>query len=156
MEKLYHLLYPMRVVLITSAHNSRESIMAAAWCFPVSAEPPVFGVCISKKRFSHELIRNSRQFAINIPGTGLNNAVLLCGRTSGKDTDKFALANLTREKGQLAAPLIKECLASIECRLVNEFEIGDHILFAGHVVNVVKRKEGRGLYHAGDDEFKEI
>ncbi len=156
MEKLYRILYPMRVVLVTSRHGSKENVISVAWCFPLSSNPPLFGICIEKKRFSYDLIHASREFAINIPGEELKDAVFICGRTSGKESDKFKLAKLTKEKGMLGAPLIKECLASIECEVVEEKEIGDHVLFVGNAKNVIKRKEGRGLYHSGEDEIKVV
>lgn len=143
----------MRVVLITSKYKDKENIMSAAWCFPLSADPPLFGVCLSKKRYSYELIHQSRQFAINIPGEELKGAVLLCGRTSMREKNKFELTKLTKENGKLGAPLIKECNASIECIVIDEKGIGDHVLFVGEVKNVVKRREEKGLYHRGGDDF---
>ncbi len=74
---------------------------------------------------------------------------MLCGSKSGKDTDKFAEAKLAKEEG-LRVPLLKDCLASIECELVQEIETGDHVVFVGKAVNTVKRKEGKGLYQSED------
>lgn len=90
---------------------------------------------------------------INIPGENLKETVKEHGRLSGANVDKFAVADLTREKGKLDAPLIKECLASIECRVISEDETGDHTLFIGEVVNVIKRSEGNGIYHLGGNEI---
>lgn len=158
MEKPYKFLYPMRIVLISCAHGGKDNWMAAAWCFPLSSEPPVFGVCIAKKRYSYELMHAGKEFAINIPGEDLKDAITKFGRTSGRnnETDKFALAHLTKERGTLSAPLIKECISSIECTVIEEKEIGDHILFIGKAKNIVKRREGKGLYHLGGDEIKAI
>ncbi len=155
-EKLYRLLYPMRIVLITSKYQEKSNVMSATWCFPISSEPPMFGVCIAKKRYSYELIHASKQFAINIPGAELKNAIIVCGRASGREKNKFKDATLTVEIGKLSLPLIKECNTSIECELVAEYELGDHILFVGEVNNIVKRKEGKGLYHLGGDEIEII
>lgn len=153
MEKPYKLLYPMRIVLITSSYKGKDNVMSAAWCFPLSSEPSLFGVCLSKKRYSHELISASKEFAINVPGEDLRDAAMLCGRNSGREKDKFMLAKLTKEHGKLAVPLIKECLSSIECKVVDEREYGDHVLFVGQAVNVLVRKQGKGIYHMGGDEI---
>jgi len=143
MEKPYRLIYPMNVVLISSSAEGRDNVMTAAWCFPLSAEPPLFGVSISPKRCSHSLIKKSGEFVINIPGAEFIEAVKICGENSGRDCDKFEISKLTKELSEkVAAPSIKECLASIECKVVDSFETGDHTLFVGEAVNIRKRKGG--------------
>lgn len=155
-EKPYRALYPLRVVLITSKSGARENVMAAAWCFPISMEPPLFGVSVSRKRFSHELISKGRAFAINLVDAKMKEKAVAAGRSSGKDHDKFAELGIAKEYGKLGLPLAKESPASIECKLVKEIELGDHVLFVGEAVNVVERRKAKGLYHAGGDDFVEI
>ncbi|MEW5996747.1 MAG: flavin reductase family protein [Candidatus Micrarchaeota archaeon] len=156
MEKLYRILYPMRVVLITSKYGEKENVMTVAWCFPLSMDPPLFGVSISRKRYSHELISKGKAFGINLADGKMKGDVLGAGRTSGKERDKFAELCIGKEYGKLGIPLLKDSPASIECRLVKEMDLGDHVLFVGEAVNVVKRREGKGLYHEGGDEFVEV
>lgn len=156
MEKLYRLLYPMRVVLVTSKYGKKENVMAAAWCFPISMDPPLFGVSISRKRYSHELISKGKAFGINLVGKEMEKEALLAGRSSGKEKDKFAEFCINKEYGNLGIPLLKDSYASIECKLVKEMDLGDHVLFVGEAVNIVRRKEGKGLYHAGEDKFIEV
>lgn len=153
MENPYRLLYPMRVVLITSKYGDTENVMAAAWCFPISMEPPLFGVSISRKRYSYELISKGKAFGINLVDEGMEKEALGAGRNSGRERDKFAELGIAKEYGKLGIPLLKDSPASIECRLVKEMELGDHVLFVGEAVNVVKRREAKGLYHAGGNEF---
>lgn len=155
MENLYHLLYPMRTCLITSSYGGKDNIMAASWVFPLSMVPPLFGVSIAKKRYSYELIQKAGAFGINIPGPELEKVMLVCGRKSGKDSDKFKETSLTKEKGERVV-LIKECSASIECKVVREIEAGDHVLFVGEVIKVIKRFDAKGLYHLGGIEFKVV
>ena len=145
-ERIYRMLQPMRVCLITSRHKGKDNVIAASWVFPLSMDPPLFGVSISPKRFSHGIIEKGKAFGINLPGPELTAAVLVCGRKTGKDADKFAEAGLTKEEGE-KVPLIRECSASIECEVVDSFETGDHIVFVGKAINVVKRFESKGLYH---------
>ncbi len=155
-EKPYRALYPLRVVLITSKSGAKENVMAAAWCFPISMEPPLFGVSISRKRFSHGLISNGRAFAINLVDAKMKEKAIAAGRSSGKERDKFAEFSIAREYGKLGLPLLKDSPASIECKLVNEIELGDHVLFVGEAVNIVERRKAKGLYHAGGDDFVEV
>ena len=158
MGELYQLLYPMRVVLITSKHGEKENVMTAAWCYPLSVEPPLFGVSISRKRFSYGLISKGKAFGINLVDKSMQKAVLGAGNTSGTDIDKFVKFNLKKEYGKLGIPLLKDSLISAECKLIKEIDIGDHVLFVGEVVNTVKRRTSKGLYDIGkeEDEFIEI
>ena len=149
MEKLYHLLYPMRVCLITSRAAGKDNIMAASWVFPLSFEPAMFGVSVSPKRYSFDLIRKGKAFGINIPDPALKEAVMICGTKSGKETDKFVEAKLTKEEGK-HVPLIKECPVSIECEVVSEIASGDHVVFVGKAIDVKKRSGAKGLYQARD------
>jgi flavin reductase (DIM6/NTAB) family NADH-FMN oxidoreductase RutF len=155
-EKLYRILYPMRIVIISCAYEDKSNWMPATWCFPLSAEPAIFGVCVAKKRYTYELIHKSKRFAINIPGEDLKETIIKLGRVSGSGCNKFALAHLTAERGKLGLPLIKECLTTIECSVVDEKEIGDHVLFVGKAENVIKRREGKGLYHMGGDDIRTL
>ena len=156
MEKLYRLLYPMKVVLISAEYEGKESIMPAAWCFPLSADPPMFGVSLAKKRFTYSLVKGSEKFAINVPTPEMKEGVVLCGTKSGRDTDKFSETGWTREKGKLGIPLVGECSASIECVLEREIETGDHFVMIGKVENVIKRKEAKGIYQVAGTEFTEL
>lgn len=155
MEKLYRLLYPMRVVLITAQHGKKDNIMPAAWCYPLSAEPPVFGVAIAKKRHTYALIRDSKTYAINLVSPEMKQGVLACGSKSGKETDKFALTGWKKENGKKTV-LIANAPASIECEVIGEYEIGDHVIFAGRAINVIKRRDAKGLYHRGGEEFEVV
>ena len=156
MEKLYRILYPMRVVLVTSKYGEKENVMTAAWCFPLSMDPPLFGVSVSRKRLSHELISGGKGFGINLADGKMEKEALGAGRSSGREKDKFAEIGIEKEYGELGIPLMKGSPVSIECKLVQEIETGDHVLFVGEAVNVIKRREAKGLYHEGGDKFIEI
>jgi flavin reductase (DIM6/NTAB) family NADH-FMN oxidoreductase RutF len=155
MEKVYRLIYPMRVCLITSRHGKKDNIMAASWVFPLSMDPPLFGVSVSGKRYSCDLIREGKAFGINLPDPVLEEATVICGRNTGRDADKFEKATLTRDEGA-KVPLIKECPVSIECELVDEVETGDHVLFVGKAIDVRKRAEAKGLYQVKGLEFTSL
>ena len=155
MEKLYLLLYPMKAVLVTSK-GGKENIMTAAWCFPLSNQPPMFGVSVAKNRHSYETIREGKAFGINLADKGMEGMLVGAGRNSGRDMDKFAEFGMEKEYGKLGVPLVKQSPASIECRLVKEIETGDHVLFVGEAVNVIRRKEAKSLYQKQGLEFIEV
>jgi flavin reductase (DIM6/NTAB) family NADH-FMN oxidoreductase RutF len=146
MEKPYRLLYPMGVVLVSSSHEGQDNVMTACWAFPLSIDPILFGVSIGKERHSFGFVNSSKEFVLNVPGEELLDAAIICGENSGKDTDKFELAKLTREKSEkVSAPSIAEALTSIECKVIYSVEAGDHVLFIGEPVNIKERKSGKKL-----------
>jgi flavin reductase (DIM6/NTAB) family NADH-FMN oxidoreductase RutF len=129
-------------VLITSKLGEKMNVMTAAWQMPVSFKPMLIAVSIGHERFSHKLISESREFVVNIPHLGIIQEVFCCGTHSGRDTDKFKVCKLTPLKAQkVNAPIIKECIGNIECRLYSHHEAGDHTIFIGEVV-AASVKEG--------------
>jgi flavin reductase (DIM6/NTAB) family NADH-FMN oxidoreductase RutF len=100
-------------------------------------EPVIVGIGLAPARYSHQLIRESREFVVNLPRAALLDKVLACGKTSGRDgKDKFRLAGLTPLPAQVVKPpLIAECPINLECRLWGEPQtIGDHDHFYGEVL----------------------
>lgn len=142
-------------VLASCLHRDRRDIITLAWCMPVSVDPILIAISVSPKRFSHDLIARSREYVVNVPPSRLLDAVWRCGTVSGRDEDKFETAGLTAVPGHVvAAPLVAECLANIECRVVKTVTVGDHSLFVGEVVSVSVESEAfdthlrlRGPYH---------
>lgn len=167
LKRAMRLLGPGPVVLVTAKYRDRINVMPAAWVVPLSAQPPLVGVAIHPARFTHDLVRRSEQFALNVPGRSLAEAVGKLGSVSGHDVDdKFALAGLTpAEPQEIDAPLIEECLAWLECAVVDAFEVGDHTLFVGEVLAaraeqdafdetwLLTDEEVKPLHHLGGDFY---
>ncbi len=124
------------VILVTAGHKDQATITPCAWHLPLSKNPPLLGVALAKGHFSAQLIKESREFIVNIPPWPLRKKVIACGKCSGRDVDKFAQAELTRLKAHTlqAVPAIAQCLGHIECRLREAKETGDHFLFIGDIV----------------------
>jgi|Deesub1362B_J571_1020462.scaffolds.fasta_scaffold00217_4 flavin reductase (DIM6/NTAB) family NADH-FMN oxidoreductase RutF len=152
------------LLLVTSRARGRDNVMTVAWSVPLSHVKPWIGVVISKDCFSHELISESHEFAINIPDFRLLKKVKLCGGVSGRYVDKFASFKLTREKGkEISSPLIKECFANIELRVIGSTDYGDHTLFVGEALRCVAEEGAinspldisrfRTVHHLGEDKF---
>ncbi len=141
-QRAYRLLNPGEVVLVTSGYRDRVNIMTAAWQVPISLNPPLVGLCIAFPRFTCELINESEEFGINIPGAEMLSEVELCGKISGRECDKFREAGLTAAGARkIRAPLIEECLGHIECGVVNRYKAGDHFLFVGEVLAASARED---------------
>lgn len=109
--------------------------MPAAWNTPLSHDPPLFGVAIGAGRSTLEIVREYGEMVINLPGKELLGAVMLSGKTSSRAVDKFKAAGLTRRPSRkLNSPGIEEARAHLECRVVRECPLGDHVLVVGEVV----------------------
>lgn len=136
------LLQPGPVGLLTSQFRADTNVMAVAWMMTVSFDPPRIAVAIHPDRLSHEYVSRSEFFALNIPNMDLLAAVHRCGIESGREGDKFISAGLTPVDAYvLDLPLIDECVAHIECGVVERAAFGDHDLFIGEPVAVVALDE---------------
>jgi flavin reductase (DIM6/NTAB) family NADH-FMN oxidoreductase RutF len=108
-------------VLVSSAHEGRCNVMAAAWSMPVEFTPPRVAVVIDKSTFTRELVLASGRFALNIPCRALADLTYTVGSTSGRDEDKFARCGIASFAGAaLELPLIEGCVAWLECRHIAE------------------------------------
>ncbi len=157
LSKVYGLLEPGPVVLITTAGKGRTNIMAQSWHMMMEFEPPLVAAIISGRNYSFELLRASRECVINIPTLDLAEKVVGCGNTSGQKIDKFARFGLTPAAATfVAAPLIQECYASIECRVVDTRLVNKYNLFVFEAVKAwldPAQKNPRTLHHRGKGAF---
>ncbi len=129
------LLEPGPVTLVTAQYRGQPDVMAAAWVSPASYRPPMVVAAISALNNTHYLISRSQELTINIPGRPLADQVMLCGSYSGRDVDKFVRAGLTAVDGRrVTVPWVDECLAHLECGLIDAIDTGDHTLFLGEIV----------------------
>jgi len=127
---------PIRpVYLVSMAHGRKKNIITIGMFAFFSGKPSLVGVGIAPSRYSYDLIRKSGEYVVNAVDEKLMEAVRICGQKSGREVNKFELANITPEKGiKVKAPCIKESPVSIECKVVKEVEVGDHIWFIGEVL----------------------
>lgn len=127
---------PARVVWAVAEHDGKRSICPLGWKMTTSISPPMIAISVAPSRYTHDLILNSGGFVLAWPGENLAEATYFCGTNSGRDVDKFKEMNLNPLKAEhVEAPLIKECIANLECRLTGQLTTGDHTIFAGEVLN---------------------
>lgn len=165
LEKANRIINSGQVILVSSAFQKQANIITLAWNMPLSHKPPLMCISITKKRFSYDLIKKSGEFAVNIPSIDLFDEMYYCGTHSGRDADKFKETNLTGVKANKLthAPLIKECIGHLECRLNYEKDVGDHVLIIGDIIHASAEKElfdikwkvdkTKLVYHLGDKFF---
>ncbi|HWP50562.1 MAG TPA: flavin reductase family protein [Clostridia bacterium] len=131
------LLAPLPAALVTCGTLDAPHIFTVAWTGIVNTQPPKTYISVRPERFSYPLIRNSGEFVINLTTRQLLRAVDFCGVRSGRDTDKFAVCNLTAEPAsQLNCPMLAESPLSLECRVINVLELGSHHMMLADIVAV--------------------
>jgi flavin reductase (DIM6/NTAB) family NADH-FMN oxidoreductase RutF len=155
----------MHTVLVTCiSKTGKPNIITLAWAMPTSINPPLVAISVRPNRHSHPLIQQTKEFIINIPTMNILNAVLFCGRKSGKDHNKFKEAKLTPAPAKkVKPPIIKECVAHLECKLRRRITTGDHSIFIGEVILAYANKEAftdeynltkaKMVFHTGGNHF---
>lgn len=137
----YHY-YPVLAVVVTAHAGGRDNAMAAAWHTPISFDPPLYGVAISPKRFTYQLISQSREFGVNFLPSEQAELVASVGGSKGGEIDKFKVFKIKKEKPlKTAVPILKDAYAAYECKLVDDRLYGDHRLLVGEIVAAHWQKE---------------
>lgn len=122
------------VTLVTTAWHGAHNVMPAAFVTPLSIDPPLIGIAVHAARHTHDMIRFSEEFALNIPTRQLLHHVQYLGSVGGAELDKFELTKLpTFRARRVNAPLLEGCVGWIECGVHDAFPVGDHTLFIGKV-----------------------
>lgn len=161
----YRLVHPMHTVLVTCASKAgKANIITLAWIMPTSTKPPMVAISIAPRRYSHKLIEKAGEFVVNVPSMRLVRQTLFCGRTSGSKVAKFKEARLTAAPAKkVKAPIIKECVAHLECKLVQKITTGNHTLFVGEILAAYVNKgvftdmydveKAKPVFHMGGNSF---
>ena len=128
--------------LLTVRYKGQVNVMTIAWVCPISLEPPLVAMAIHPATYTHDMLKRSEECVLNIPGRPLAEQVLKCGQASGEDVDKIELTGLTLESGhRVEVPWIEECLAHVECAVVDIVAPGDHSLFIAQIVGAWAEEE---------------
>jgi len=157
LSQVYRLLEPGPVVLVTTARKGETNIMTQSWHTMMEFEPPLVGCVISGRNHSFDALVATKECVISIPTAELAKQVVGIGNCSGKKVDKFRKFNLTPlPASQVVPPLIAECHANLECRVVDSRMVNKYNFF---VLEVVKAwidpamKKPRTLHHQGKGVF---
>ncbi|SRR5579885_253387 len=157
LSQVYRLLEPGPVVLLTTTGPKRPNIMTMSWHMMIDFEPPLVGCVISNRDYTFDILRKTKECVINIPTVELAKQVTGCGNTSGRNTDKFRKFGLTQSAAsQVKAPLINECFAGLECRVIDTTMVNKYNIF---ILQVVKawidrsRKHPHTIHHCGRGNY---
>lgn len=131
------LLCPTPAVMVSCGSGKESNIITIAWTGIINSEPPMTYVSVRKSRHSHDLIKESGEFVINLTTEELAFATDYCGVRSGRDVNKFKEMNLTPVKGQeVSCPLIGESPVNLECKVRDIREYPSHDMFVAEIVAV--------------------
>lgn len=154
LERAFTLIEPGPVVLVTTRNGAKPNLMTITWTMVMgfSAE---FAMTTGPWNYSYAALEATRECVIAIPTVDMIDTVVGIGTCSGRDTDKFEKFRLTALPAeQVGAPLVGECLANIECRVVDIVARHGIVVLQGVAAHLDEaRKERRMLHAVGDGTF---
>ena len=157
LSKVYQLLEPGPVVLLTTARRGRANVMTLSWHMMTEFEPPLVACVVTSADYSFAALRATRECVIAIPAAHLAREVVEIGNCSGRDLDKFAAFGLTPLPAErVAPPLVAECFANLECKVTDTRLVNTYNLFILEVVKAWKdpsQKNPKTLHHHGYGKF---
>ena len=152
--KAFTLIESGPVVLITTNDGNKDNIMTISWTMVLDFTP-VFAITTCEWNYSFAALRETKECVISSPTVDMLDKIVGIGTCSGADTDKFDKFELTPVKGRIVkAPLIKECLANIECKVIDI--VTKHNIVVLEAVAAyfdASRKEKRTVHAVGDGTF---
>lgn len=157
LSKVYRLIEPGPVVLVTTAHKGRANVMTLSYHMMLCHQPPVIALDLGPWNYSFKALRATKECVIAIPTVDLASKAVEIGNCSGEDIDKFQSFGLTPVPAKkVTPPVIAECLANIECRVSDASLVRKYNLFILEPVKAwidPNRKERRTIHHKGDGTF---
>lgn len=157
LSNVYRLLEPGPVVMVTTSQNQQSNIMTMSWHTMMDFEPPIVGCVISNRNYSFDALNKTRACVINIPTAEIIKKVVGCGNTSGQKVDKFKKFNLTPKAASLVeAPLIDECYANLECKVIDKKMVNNYNFFVLEVLKAwidTSKKQPKTIHHLGKGVF---
>jgi flavin reductase (DIM6/NTAB) family NADH-FMN oxidoreductase RutF len=157
LSKVYQLLEPGPVVLLTTARKGRANVMAMSWHMIIEFEPPQLACVVSGNDYSFAALRATRECVIGIPALKLATKVVKVGNSSGRDIDKFAKFGLTKIPAtRVKPPLLADCFANLECKVIDGRFVNKYNLFILEVLTAwidPAQKNPKTIHHRGYGTF---
>lgn len=157
LSKVYQLLEPGPVVLLTTAHEGRANVMTLSWHTMVEFDPPLVACVVSSIDHSFSALKATKECVIAIPALHLARQVVEVGNCSGRDVNKFEAFKLTPMPAErVGPPLVAECFANLECKVANTRLVKMYNLFVLVVVKAwmdPEQKDPRTIHHQGYGRF---
>ena len=157
LSKVYQLLEPGPVVLLSTAHKTHANVMTMSWHMMVEFEPPLVACVVSGANYSFNALRSTGECVIAIPARKLAQKVVQVGNISGREIDKFETFGLTPTRAKcVRPPLVAECFANLECKVADNRLVNTYNLFILKVLAAwhdPAQKNPKTIHHCGYGEF---
>jgi flavin reductase (DIM6/NTAB) family NADH-FMN oxidoreductase RutF len=157
LSRVYGLLEPGPVVLVTTVKEGKCNVMTMSWHTMLEFEPPLVGCVISNRDYTFKILKATRECVIAIPAVDLAGTVVKIGNTSGRDINKFKKYGLTTMPASLVRPpLISECFANLECRVIDTSMVNKYNFFVLEVLRAwinPSVKKPQTIHHLGKGFF---
>lgn len=158
LSKVYQLLEPGPVVMVTTAYKGSANVMTMAWYTMIDFEPPMVGCIMSDRNYSFNAIKKTKECVINIPTVELAAKVVEVGKTTGAEVDKFKKFHFSREAASVVhVPMIGECYANLECTVIDMKMAKKYNMFILEIVKAwitTSKKRQCTIHHCGNGVFK--
>ena len=133
--KFSKIIPPLPVVFVSTLYGSVKNLAPFGMNMPVSFDPPLYAVGVSKTRDTYKNIIETEEFVVAVPGPEMVNAINIAAEPFPREVSEFEKASLTPLKSAIVKPFrVKECQSNFECKLEWVKEAGDHYLVVGRVV----------------------
>lgn len=157
LDRVYQLIEPGPVVLLATSHRGIPNVMAMSWHMMVEFTPPQIACIVSNRNHSFHALRRTKECVIAVPPAEFAKTVVAIGNCSGADTDKFAtLGIVTKPARHVAAPLLPDCFANLECRVIDTRMVNAYCMFVLEVVHAwidPERRDAKTIHHQGWGRF---
>lgn len=154
---VYKIIEPGPVVLLSTARKGHPNVMTMSWHMMVEFEPPMVACVVSSASYSFDSLRATKDCVIAVPAVELAEKVVKIGNCSGRDCNKFEAFGLTQRPAErVAPPLVGECFANLECKVVDTRLVSTFNLFVLEVVKAwreTRQRRPRTIHHHGYGTF---
>lgn len=157
-DEAFDALKPESCIFVISVDkNGRPSGMICGCHIKCSRKSSLFAVALSKRGYTHKLIRQSKEFVVAVANKGLEKEVLFFGATHGNEVDKFKETGIETAKAKfIKSPLLKQATINFECTLEKEVDAGDHTIFIGKILNSYVSPEKKVLMNMKKIDGKRV
>lgn len=130
-------LYPLPAVMVSCGTMEKSNIITVAWTGILNTNPAMVYISVRTTRYSYQMIKDQKEFVLNLTTKDLAYATDWCGVKSGKNVDKFKEMHLSKEKANFVkCPMIKESPVSVECKVIEIRQMGSHDMFIAEVLAI--------------------
>ena len=153
-----NMLYPLPAVMVSCGRkNEKPNIITVAWTGTVCTNPPMLYISVRPERHSYNIIKDTKEFVVNLVTKDLTYACDYCGVKSGANVDKFKEMKLTPlESKYVSCPSIEESPLSLECRVKEIIKLGSHDMFIANILGVTvdkKYMDSTGKFNLNDSNL---